>query len=103
MDYRHFTTDSSKVGGTQFVSKMIETIEGNETEWVDVMGKGIQTKYVVKNDGDPADMGTVVSCNMTGYFGDDVGHKNPFETLTDQVFVIGEMDTIPSIELTLRW
>jgi hypothetical protein len=81
---------------------MIESIEDVETDWVDVMGKGIQTKHVVKNDGNPADMGTIVSCNLTGYFGNDVDHKNAFEALTDQVFVIGEMDTIPAIELTLR-
>lgn len=82
---------------------MIESTGDVATEWVDVMGKGIQTKYVVKNEGGPADMGTIVSCNLTGYFVDDVDHKNAFETLHNQVFVIGEMDAIPSIELTLRY
>lgn len=82
---------------------MTESAEDLAAEWVDVMGKGIQTKYVVKNEGSPADMGTIVSCNLTGYFGDDADHQNAFETLNDQVFVIGEMDAIPSIELTLRY
>lgn len=72
-------------------------------EWVDVMGSGIRTKHIFRGEIGPAEMGTVVSCNLTGYFGDDTEHTEPFETLRDQVFVIGEMDSIPSIELTLRY
>ena len=80
----------------------VTTLDEGE-EWVDVMGSGIRTKHVFKGEVGPAEMGIVVSCNLTGYFGDDADHKEPFETLRDQVFVIGEMDSIPSIELTLRY
>ena len=74
----------------------------SDLEWVNVMGTNIQTKYIKRGEGETAEMGTVVSCNLTGYFDDDVDHKKPFETLHNQVFVIGEMDTLPSIELSLR-
>ena len=85
-----------------FDQKMEVTTLDEGEEWVDIMGSGIRTKHVFKGEVGPAEMGTVVSCNLTGYFGDDTEHKEPFETLRDQVFVIGEMDSIPSIELTLR-
>lgn len=75
----------------------------DDDDWVDVMGKGIRVKSVVKCAGDPADMQTVVTCNLKSYFIDDVDHLNAFENLPNQVFVIGEMDALPSIELTLRY
>ena len=83
--------------------KMDEAIVEMNSEWVDVMGTNIQTKNIKRGLGETADMNTVVSCNLTGYFNDDKNHEHPFETLKDQVFVIGEMDTLPAIELTLRY
>ena len=82
---------------------MEASIENHDDGWVSVMGEGIQIKKIVAGSGDIAEMNTIVSCNLTGYFGDDTDHEYPFESLQDQVFIIGEMDTIPSIELTLRY
>ena len=82
---------------------MEATVGTEDNEWVSVMGEGIQIKKIVAGSGDIAEMNTIVSCNLTGYFGDDTDHEYPFENLQDQVFIIGEMDTIPSIELTLRY
>ena len=82
---------------------MESTVKSEDDGWVNIMGDGIQIKKIVLGSGDAAEMNTIVSCNLTGYFGDDKDHVSPFETLQDQVFVIGEMDTIPSIELTLRY
>ena len=83
----------------------MEAMEASDDDdgWVDVMGKGIRVKSIVKCAGDPADMQTVVTCNLKGYFIDDVDHLKAFEDLSNQVFVIGEMDALPSIELTLRY
>ena len=81
---------------------MEASIENHDDGWVNVMGEGIRTKKVVVGSGEIAQMNTIVSCHLTGYFGDDKDHEHPFETLQDQVFVIGEMDTLPAIELTLR-
>ena len=75
----------------------------NEMKWVDVMGSNIQTKHIKHGVGETAEMGTIVSCNLTGYFGDDIDHLRPFENVRNQVFEIGEMDTLPSIELSLRY
>ena len=82
---------------------MEATVGTEDNEWVSVMGEGIQIKKIVAGSGDIAEMNTIVSCNLLGYFGDDKDHECPFENLQDQVFIIGEMDTIPSIELTLRY
>ena len=45
-----------------------------EEGWVSVMGDGIKIKIINRGEGDTADMNTVVSCNLTGYYGDDRAH-----------------------------
>mmetsp|Transcript_26876 Transcript_26876/g.25739 ORF Transcript_26876/g.25739 Transcript_26876/m.25739 type:complete len:365 (+) Transcript_26876:21-1115(+) len=71
-------------------------------EWVELMGPAMMWKHLTHGEGEAAEMGTIVSCNITGYFGDDEEHNKPFEEQKNQVFVIGEMDSIPAIELSLR-
>lgn len=79
-----------------------DTNESKDGQWNELLGLGIQTKHIKEGDGAVAEMNTVVCCNMTGYFKDDIDCAYPFECLKNQTFIIGEMDTIPAIELSLR-
>lgn len=95
-------------------NKMVETLESgkssNDHIWEEMMNKEI-LKYVIKQgDGTvTAPVSTVVKCNIKGFIKES--HEGltkpkfdmiPFEYLTNQCFQIGESDTIPAIELTLR-
>ena len=67
--------------------------------WEDLMGDGIRKCKIRDGAGESASMGTIVKCNLTGYI---LNSETPFETLRDQTFKIGETDTIPALELSLR-
>lgn len=72
------------------------------------MGKDIRFQRVrsINTDGPIADVGTIVKCNIRGYFYSILKEKrmnsDPFESLENQLFQIGEGDTIPGLELPLR-
>jgi FKBP-type peptidyl-prolyl cis-trans isomerase len=60
----------------------------NDQQWVELMGEGIQIIHLTNGAGETAEMGTIVSCNLTGYFGDDIDREHPFESLRDQVLMM---------------
>ena len=74
------------------------------------MNKEILKYIIKKGDGNvTAPVSTVVKCNLKGFIKErhecvtkPQFNMIPFESLTDQCFQIGESDTIPAIELTLR-
>ena len=63
------TTDEAEV------EKTILPITEEEEGWVSVMGDGIKIKSIKRGEGDAADMNTIVSCNLTGYYSDDRDHE----------------------------
>uniref|UniRef100_A0A7S3GTR9 peptidylprolyl isomerase n=1 Tax=Spumella elongata TaxID=89044 RepID=A0A7S3GTR9_9STRA len=74
------------------------------TSWEEVMGKDLVTKVLRKGSGGQAEMGTVVMCNLKGFFveNEDVSAES-FEEWTNQSFKIGESDAIPGVEMALRF
>ena len=68
------------------------------------MGKDLVMKRIRSGSGAVAEMGTVVLCNLTGYFVvDNLTQIIPFEDYKDQRFKIGESDAVPGIEMALRF
>jgi tetratricopeptide (TPR) repeat protein len=72
----------------------------------EIMGKDVMIKRRVPGDGDLAEYGTIVKCNLKGYFFSCTSNERlsekPFEIVKDQEFQIGEGDAIPALELGLR-
>lgn len=104
----------------------VRTKQAKESEWLEIMNRDIMMKktssqadnYEDEEEG-TASMGTVVTCNLKGYFlkrtnldstepassvANDIVRSNddPFEILTNQKFKIGEGDCVPGLELALR-
>jgi hypothetical protein len=73
-----------------------------EESWQELMGKDIQLKKIVPGIGEPASMGTIVDCTLTGYLreNDNVNDKS-FESIRMKIQV-GEGDVVPGLELPLR-
>jgi tetratricopeptide (TPR) repeat protein len=68
------------------------------------MGKDLILKRIKNGSGNTAEMGTVVRCNLRGYFVDGSGVKvEPFETLLSQQYKVGEGDAVPGIEMAVRF
>jgi hypothetical protein len=72
---------------------------GGDGGWDELMGKDIQVRYLVRGVGDTAAFGAIVTCDYKTYMNDE---KEPFETLTNQRFKVGEGDAFPGLELPLR-
>jgi hypothetical protein len=72
--------------------------------WEEIMGKDLMIHRIVNGSGELAEMGTVVTCNFTGFMvnGGEV-EKEPFEHWENQKFKVGESDAIPGIEMGLRF
>jgi hypothetical protein len=78
-------------------------------EWTELMGKDIRFQRC-RESPDPdavmAEVGTIVKCNLVGYFYSIELEKRlieePFEVLNDVYIQIGEGDVIPGLELPLR-
>ena len=72
----------------------------------EIMGKDVMIQRIRSGEGELAEYGTVVKCNLTGYLysleSKERLSSEPFETLKDQSFQIGEGDTFPGLELALR-
>lgn len=82
---------------------MEPTINSVEEVWEELMSKDIMILRIQDGSGETADIGTIVTCNITGYFSSNsISSDEPFEVLTRQSFKIGEGDAIPAIELPLR-
>eukprot|EP00601_Ochromonadales_sp_CCMP2298_P009559 CAMPEP_0173252368 /NCGR_PEP_ID=MMETSP1142-20121109/20689_1 /TAXON_ID=483371 /ORGANISM="non described non described, Strain CCMP2298" /LENGTH=198 /DNA_ID=CAMNT_0014185405 /DNA_START=145 /DNA_END=738 /DNA_ORIENTATION=+ len=80
-------------------------------EWEELMGRDIMIRRVSAGEGGMADMGTVVVCDLEGYFlekeaqgaeGSWVAAVAPFEALERQRYKVGESDAVPGLELALR-
>ncbi len=78
-------------------------------DWVELMGKDIRILRLREPNnpnGIIADVGTIVQCNIRGYYysvlKDQRLNSEPFETLQNQFYQIGEGDCIPGLELPLR-
>jgi hypothetical protein len=72
----------------------------------EIMGKDIMIKRVKPGEGELAEFGTIVRCNLKGYFYSiekaERLYQDPFEVLHDQSFQVGEGDGVPGLELALR-
>jgi hypothetical protein len=72
----------------------------------EIMGKDVVIKRVKSGTGEIAEYGTVVKCNLRGYFysmeNKERTSSPPFEVLQNQTYQVGEGDTIPGLELALR-
>lgn len=72
----------------------------------ELMGKDVVIQRKSPGEGELAEYGTIVKCNLTGYFYSNVTrqrvNEEPFEVAKDQSFQIGEGDTVPGLELALR-
>jgi hypothetical protein len=72
----------------------------------EIMGRDIMIKRVKPGDGELAEFGTIVRCNLKGYFysveKEERLSQDPFEVLHDQSFQVGEGDAVPALELALR-
>lgn len=74
------------------------------SEWEEIMGKDLMLKRIRSCDGKTAEMGTVVQCNLRGFFIiDDICQSEPFEEWNSQRFKVGENDAIPGIEMAVRF
>lgn len=78
-------------------------------EWIELMGKDIRIHRVRSVDSassSMAEVGTIVKCNLRGYYYSIAKEKRlnpePFETMENQYYQIGEGDAIPGLELPLR-
>lgn len=70
------------------------------------MGKDLITQRLREGQGDMAEMGTIVVCNLRGYYFSLLENRRlsdePFEEVRVQTFQIGEGDAVPGLELALR-
>lgn len=101
-----FFQSSENIGSSTCVNfELIMATTGDDgTSWEEVMGKDLVTKVLRKGSGGQAEMGTVVMCNLKGFFVEngDVSAES-FEEWTNQSFKIGESDAIPGVEMALRF
>jgi tetratricopeptide (TPR) repeat protein len=72
----------------------------------EIMGKDLLLLRLRNGEGDMAEFGTIVICNLKGYFFSFSEQRrtseNPFEELKNQAYQIGEGDAVPGLELGLR-
>lgn len=74
------------------------------TDWEEIMGRDLMLKRVRHGAGEVAAMGTVVKCNLRGFFvQDNVCDTEPFEIWRSQQFKVGESDAVPGIEMAVRF
>jgi len=78
--------------------------ESKTTGWEEIMGKDLAIKRLKTGTSELAEMGTVVTCNMLGFFVEDEEPAAlPFEGWKNQKFKIGESDAVPGVEMALRF
>lgn len=72
----------------------------------ELMGKDLITQRLRQGQGEMAEMGVMVVCNLRGYFYSFLEKRRlsdeAFEEVRDQTFQIGEGDAVPGLELALR-
>lgn len=74
------------------------------TDWEEIMGKDLMLKRVRHGKGEVAAMGTVVKCNLRGFFvSNNTCDTEPFEVWKSQQFKVGESDAVPGIEMAVRF
>ncbi len=83
---------------------IMATTGDGDSSWEEVMGKDLITKVLRKGSGGQAEMGTVVTCNLRGFFVENGNVlAESFEEWANQSFKIGESDAVPGVEMALRF
>jgi tetratricopeptide (TPR) repeat protein len=83
---------------------MENSVADNGEEWEEIMGKDLIFRRLRNGEGNTAEMGTVVRCDLRGYFVvDGTPAEKPFEEWKAQSFKVGENDAIPGIEMAVRF
>jgi tetratricopeptide (TPR) repeat protein len=83
---------------------MEDRVVDNDGAWEEIMGKDLVLKKLRNGEGNTAEMGTVVRCDLRGYFVvDGTPAEKPFEEWSAQSFKVGENDAVPGIEMAVRF